>query len=59
MNQLGANVHGEVLEAGRVPDIRWNKVTLALSSHDEGGLTERDFQLAAHIQELDQPTQPA
>jgi 4a-hydroxytetrahydrobiopterin dehydratase len=47
--------------AGHHPDIdiRWNKVTLALSSHDEGGLTERDFQLAARIQELDQPTQPA
>lgn len=40
-------------------DIRWNTVTLALSSHDEGGLTDRDFQLAARIQELDQPTQPA
>jgi 4a-hydroxytetrahydrobiopterin dehydratase len=40
-------------------DIRWNTVTLALSSHAEGGLTERDFQLAARIQELDQPTQPA
>ena len=40
-------------------DIRWNKVTLALSSHAEGGLTDRDFQLAARIQELDQPTQPA
>jgi 4a-hydroxytetrahydrobiopterin dehydratase len=47
--------------AGHHPDIdiRWNKVTLALSSHAEGGLTERDFQLAARIQELDQPTQPA
>jgi 4a-hydroxytetrahydrobiopterin dehydratase len=47
--------------AGHHPDIdiRWNKVTLALSSHDEGGLTDRDFQLAARIQELDQPTQPA
>jgi 4a-hydroxytetrahydrobiopterin dehydratase len=46
--------------AGHHPDIdiRWNKVTLALSSHDEGGLTERDFQLAARIQELDQPIQP-
>src|SRR5215211_8005006 len=47
--------------AGHHPDIdiRWNKVTLALSSHAEGGLTDRDFQLAARIQELDQPTQPA
>jgi 4a-hydroxytetrahydrobiopterin dehydratase len=40
-------------------DIRWNKVILALSSHAEGGLTDRDFQLAARIQELDQPAQPA
>jgi len=47
--------------AGHHPDIdiRWNKVTLALSSHAEGGLTDSDFQLAARIQELDQPTQPA
>jgi 4a-hydroxytetrahydrobiopterin dehydratase len=43
--------------AGHRPDIdiRWNKVTLALSSHNEGGLTERDVQLAACIQELDHP----
>ena len=27
-------------------DIRWNKVTLALTTHDAGGLTERDFALA-------------
>lgn len=27
-------------------DIRWNKVTLALSTHSEGGLTKKDFQLA-------------
>ena len=40
-------------------DIRWNKVTLALSSHDEGGLTGRDFQLAARIQELQQPARLA
>jgi 4a-hydroxytetrahydrobiopterin dehydratase len=40
-------------------DIRWNNVTLALSSHTEGGLTDRDFQLAARIQELALPTQPA
>jgi 4a-hydroxytetrahydrobiopterin dehydratase len=47
--------------AGHHPDIdiRWNKVTLALSSHAEGELTDRDFQLAARIQELDQPAQPA
>jgi len=27
-------------------DIRWNKVTLALTTHDAGGLTRRDFGLA-------------
>jgi 4a-hydroxytetrahydrobiopterin dehydratase len=33
-------------------DIRWNKVRLALSSHDAGGLTERDFKLAGIIDSL-------
>ena len=27
-------------------DIRWNKVTLNLTTHDAGGLTEKDFKLA-------------
>ena len=27
-------------------DIRWNKVTLTLTTHDEGGLTAKDFKLA-------------
>jgi 4a-hydroxytetrahydrobiopterin dehydratase len=27
-------------------DIRFNKVTLTLSTHDEGGITEKDFSLA-------------
>jgi 4a-hydroxytetrahydrobiopterin dehydratase len=37
--------------AGHHPDIdiRWNKVRLALSSHSEGGLTEKDFILAAEF----------
>ena len=54
-------VAGAAEAAGHHPDIdiRWNKVTLALSSHAEGGLTDRDFQLAARVQELDQPAQPA
>jgi 4a-hydroxytetrahydrobiopterin dehydratase len=39
-------------------DIRWNKVTLALFTHAEGGLTEHDFELAARINELGQPTPP-
>jgi 4a-hydroxytetrahydrobiopterin dehydratase len=41
-------------KAGHHPDIdiRWNKVRLVLSSHDAGGLTERDFNLAAVINSL-------
>ncbi len=27
-------------------DIRWNKVSLLLTTHDAGGLTEKDFALA-------------
>jgi 4a-hydroxytetrahydrobiopterin dehydratase len=30
-------------------EISWNKVTVALSTHSEGGLTENDFQLASKI----------
>jgi len=30
-------------------DIRWNKVTLRLSTHSRGGLTGLDFDLAARI----------
>lgn len=33
-------------------DIRWNKVKLVLSTHSEGGLTEKDFKLAGEIDEL-------
>ncbi|HTH49278.1 MAG TPA: 4a-hydroxytetrahydrobiopterin dehydratase [Candidatus Limnocylindria bacterium] len=33
-------------------DIRWNKVTLVLSTHDEGGLTAKDFALAAKCDQL-------
>lgn len=40
--------------AGHHPDIdiRYNKVRLALMTHDAGGLTERDFDLAAAIDTL-------
>lgn len=40
--------------AGHHPDIdiRYNKVRLALISHDAGGLTDRDFDLAAAIDGL-------
>jgi len=33
-------------------DIRYNKVTLTLTSHDEGGLTEKDFDLATKADQL-------
>lgn len=33
-------------------DIRWNKVTLVLSTHSAGGLTEKDFKLANEIEKL-------
>jgi len=33
-------------------DIRWNKVTLVLTTHDAGGLTEKDFALARQFDEL-------
>jgi len=41
--------------AGHHPDIdiRYNKVRLALMSHDAGGLTDRDFDLAAAIDSLE------
>ena len=33
-------------------DIRWNKVTLTLVTHDEGGITEKDLRLAKDISAL-------
>ena len=33
-------------------DIRWNKVTLVLTTHHAGGLTSKDTALAAQINEL-------
>ena len=33
-------------------DIRWNKVALALTTHDAGGLTEKDFALARACETL-------
>jgi 4a-hydroxytetrahydrobiopterin dehydratase len=41
-------------EMGHHPDleISWNRVTVALSTHSEGGLTESDFELARRIDEL-------
>ena len=41
-------------EMGHHPDleISWNKVTVKLSTHSEGGLTEADFELAQRIDAL-------
>ena len=41
-------------EANHHPDIdiRWNKVTLVLTTHSEGGLTQNDFDLAMKIDSL-------
>jgi 4a-hydroxytetrahydrobiopterin dehydratase len=33
-------------------DIRWNTVTLVLSTHSAGGLTENDFKLAKEIDDV-------
>ena len=33
-------------------DVRWNKVTLVLSTHSEGALTEKDTDLAAQIEQI-------
>jgi 4a-hydroxytetrahydrobiopterin dehydratase len=46
---------GELAEAaGHHPDIdiRWNKVRLGLITHDAGGLTTKDFDLAASVDKL-------
>ena len=47
VNQVGAeaedmNHHPDI-------DIRWNQVTLVLSTHSEGGLTQLDIELAHRI----------
>jgi 4a-hydroxytetrahydrobiopterin dehydratase len=33
-------------------DIRWNQVRLTLSTHASGGLTARDFQVAAQLDDI-------
>lgn len=46
---------GELAEsAGHHPDIdiRYNKVRLALVSHDQGGLTQRDMKMARALDSL-------
>ena len=48
-------------KAGHHPDvdIRWNRVTLALTTHDEGGLTSKDFSLAAKCDNVVLPKKKA
>lgn len=49
------NAVGELAEArDHHPDIdiRWNTVTLRLSTHSAGGITERDLELAAAVDGL-------
>jgi 4a-hydroxytetrahydrobiopterin dehydratase len=46
------NAAAELAEAaGHHPDIdvRWNQVTLTLTTHDAGGLTAKDFALARQL----------
>jgi 4a-hydroxytetrahydrobiopterin dehydratase len=40
-----ANHHPDIM-------IRYDKVRLTLTTHDEGGLTEKDFKLAGQINRL-------
>lgn len=44
-------------EEGHHPDflVRWNLVTLELSTHAIGGLSENDFIMAARIEDLQPP----
>ena len=43
----GANHHPDILIHG------WNKVRLTLSTHSEGGLTDKDHALARRIDEVE------
>ncbi|MBN1543383.1 4a-hydroxytetrahydrobiopterin dehydratase [candidate division KSB1 bacterium] len=48
---------GELAEkADHHPDLMitdWNRVSIVLSTHSQGGLTEKDFSLAKQIDELE------
>jgi len=50
VNQIAKYAEG----AGHHPDIdiRYNRVRIALMTHDAGGLTEKDFDLAQEIDKL-------
>ena len=36
-------------------EISWNKVTVMISTHSEGGLTENDFELARKVDAVEGP----
>jgi 4a-hydroxytetrahydrobiopterin dehydratase len=44
----------EAEEMNHHPDleISWNKVTVTISTHSEGGLTSNDFELAHKVDQL-------
>ena len=44
-----AAIASEVADHHPDIDIRWNKVTLLLTTHDEDALTSKDLDLAAHF----------
>jgi len=51
VNKVGA----EAEKMNHHPDIfihSWNKVKITISTHSEGGITKKDFQLAEKIEEL-------
>ena len=50
VNQVGHEA--ELMNHHPDIDIRWSKVTLVLSTHSEGGLTENDFELAHRINDV-------
>src|SRR6476619_4382092 len=50
VNQVGHQA--ELMNHHPDIDIRWNKVTLVLSTHSEGGLTEHDIELARRINDV-------
>jgi 4a-hydroxytetrahydrobiopterin dehydratase len=52
--EFASSLVGPAEEMNHHPDleISWDTVTVSLSTHSEGGLTESDFELAAKIDEL-------
>ena len=53
VNSVGAEA--EAMDHHPDIDIRWNTVTLVLSTHSAGGLTAKDFELASRISRILQP----